>query len=323
MIVSCQYSGIEFTVENFAKSKVAAVHPLFYAKQSFLLSRTTDWAAGRFNEVERRIYFLSLLNSTELIEFRVPAVPADSTVQLNMESLIRFIGWQSAISSPRLVLPRFVVSPETRQLPNVKHWLEAWWDSKAEFENGYITTTQLTKLRNREAALEKLIKNAALKTDDYAGMLGAWAVEASNCPAAIKEYWISLFKLKGFDIYNAKRVDLEEMLEHMEDNLEQGSIYAHNTLKHIRILLAKNKTGLNFGLGIPDEDAEKEDFLNLSLPVKELEFRIVEDSIETHNKNVAIAAAPTNEPQMRDFAGNRLAYLKAKAKWNLAQKRSI
>lgn len=316
MRVYCRYSGIEFQVENFGSSKIEGIHPAFYAKQSFLLSRTTDWAAARLNEKERRILFLSLLHSTDLVEFRVTAAPNDSTVQLNMESLIRFIGWQSAVMSPRLVLPRFVISPETKTLPNVKHWLATWWDAKNEFEDGYMTQSQLAKLRNREVALERLIKNAAKTTEDYASLLAAWALEATNAPLALREYWTELFRLKSIAIYNARTVDLEELVEHMEENLEHGSIYAHEAMKHLRIILAKNKVGLNFGLGIPDEELERLDFLSLQKDP----FTIVEDEIETHNKQLLIANAPSEEPTMRDFAGNRVKYLQARARWNLAQK---
>lgn len=316
MRVYCKFSAIEFDVTNFANSKIEAVHPAFYAKQSFLLSRTGDWAAHKLNESERRILFLALLHSTDLVEFRCPATPSDSAVQLNMESLIRFIGWQSAISSPRLVLPRFAISNETRTLPNIRHWLEAWWSAKEEFETGYITTSQLAKLRNREAALEKLIKNATKTVDDYSGLLAAWAMEATGVPQGLREYWTELFRLKNIDIYNAHTVDLEELVEHMEENLEHGSIYAHATLKHVKTLLAKNKVGLNFGLGIPSEELEKLDLMEMDANP----FKIVEDSLETYNTQRAIDAAPSEEPSMRDFAGNRVKYLQARARWNLAQK---
>lgn len=315
MKVTCKYSGIEFNVDNFANMRMVHVHPLFYCAPKQLLSRAGDWAAQKLNEKERRLLFLSLLYTTELVEFRVTATPADSIVQSNMESLIKFIGWQSGISSPQLALPRFVVSPETRTLANAKYWLETWWQARKDFEDGYRAFSDLAKLRNREVALERLIKNHQKKTEDYSGILAAWAMDASNVPVSLREYWISLFKLKGLNIYQAKTVDLEEIVEHMTEYLDHGSIYAAATLRHMRVMLAKNKTGLNFGLGIPDEELEKLDFeVALSTP-----FRIVEDEVETYNKQVVAADAPEDEPSQRDYP-SRLTYLKAKAAWILARK---
>ena len=311
MIVYCQYSGTNFEVPNFPSMKLEAIHPLFYASTKQLLSRTGDWAAGKLNEQERKIMFLSLLHHTELVEFRVTAAPADSVVQQNMENLIRFVGWMTGIQNPRLSLPRFVVSQETREMGNVRYWLQAWWDARKAFEDGYVTTGQLARLRNREVALQRMIKNAAKKTEDYAGMLGAWACDATSVDEKTKEYWLDLFRLKGVAIYNARTVDLEEMLEHLEENLEHGSIYAATALKHVRSLLGRNKAGLTFGLGMDDDDS-----LDPSDAVDN-PYRIVEDDVETYNKEVIAATAPVDEPVAKNYP-SKLAYLRAKAAWQLA-----
>jgi hypothetical protein len=108
--------------------------------------------------------------------------------------------------------------------------------------------------------------------------------------------------LKGVNIYSAKTVDLEELVEHMTEHLEHGSIYATATLKHCRMLLEKNKTGLNFGLGI-DVDHP---------------FTIIEDSLEAHNKRLTAASAPAEEPLLHNYP-TKLAFLRAKAAWNVAQ----
>lgn len=315
MKVYCRYSGIEFIIENFSNISVEGVHPMFNATTKQLLSRTTDWAAGRLNEKERRIMFLSLLNSTELVEFRVAATPNDSIVQLNMEKLIRFAGWQNALTNPAVAFPRFVISHDTRYLENFRYWMDTWFEAKKDFEDGYKSFSDIAKLRNREVALERLIKNAQKTTEDFAGLLAIWAVDASQAPANLKDYWISLFKLKGLQVYNAKTVDLEELVEHMEEYLEHGSIYANATLRHCRTLLAKNRAGLNFGLGIPDEELEKLDLKK----IQESPFIMLEDEVLTYNTKLAAADAPVDEPKENSYP-SRLAYLRARASWQLAQK---
>lgn len=315
MIVTCQYSGIDFEVPNFARMKIVGIHPLFYASIKHLLSRTTDWAAGKLIEQERRILFLSLLKSTDLVEFRVAAVPQDNIVQLNMESLIRFVGWQHAVRNPAIAFPRFVVSHDTRDLGNFKHWMQAWFDAKKDFEDGYKSYSLGTKLRNREVALERLIKNAQKETTDYSRLLGLWAMDAASVPTNIREAWMELFTLKGLHIYNARAADLDELVEHMEEELEHGSIYANACLKHVRILRAKNKAGLNFGLGIPDEELEKLDLASL----EDKPYTIIEDEILTYNTRLGAAGAPVTEPRPNDYP-NRLFYLRARAAYTLALK---
>lgn len=315
MQVYCQYSGITFNVENFANFRLQYVHPIFSAEPKHLLSRSGDWAAGKYNEKECKLLFLALLHSTELVEFRVAAVPEHSTVQKNMELLMRFVAWQSGLSNPSVSFPRFAISPETRTLPNVKHWMDTWLEARKDFENGYRSTSIVTKMRMREAALERLIKNAGKKTDDYPGLLAAWAMDAADVPHALRNFWISLFKLKGMSLYNARECDLRELVDHMEDKLEHGTIYAKATMNHVRMLLAKNKAGLGFSLGMPSEELENLDYEKLIRDP----FRIVEDEIETHNTNIIAKSAPLDEPVESNYP-SRLAFLRAKAAYTLACK---
>ena len=81
-------------------------------------------------------------------------------------------------------------------------------------------------------------------------------------------------------------------------------------MRHVRTLLRKNQAGLNYGLGITDEDLAEID----SSP-----FKIVEGSVEEHNISVISASAPLEQPQPHQFS-SRVQYLRAKAAWDLAQK---
>ena len=299
MKVTCQFSGVEYEVPNFPNMRLTSVHPIFHANIKQLLSRVGEWHAGKMTPNESRLLFLALLHSTELVEFRTTALPSPAVVAKNMEHLIKFIGWSSGLSFPARVLPRFAITPETSDMENVNHWLGAWEAARADFQAGYIPTSQLSKMRNREAALERLIKNSQKKVDDYSSMLGAWAMEAANVPAPLREYWMELFTLKGVAVHGAKRVDLEELVEHMLDNLDHGSIYSSKALKHVKELLERNVKGVNYALGMDD-------------------IVFVEDSIEAHNKRLIAAKAPAELPVLGAYP-TKLAYLRAKAAWDVAQ----
>lgn len=258
---------------------------------------------GRLQPQESRLLFLAILRSSELVEFRTTAVPSEATVAKNMEHLIRFISWATGLSFPERILPRFAITPETADLSNINHWLEAWENARAEFNAGYTPTSQLSNMRNREAALERLIKNSQKKVADYSRILASWAMDAANVPKALQEYWIQLMCLKGVAIYSAKEVDLEELVEHMIDNLDHGSIYSSKTLNLCKELLAKRKQGMLHGLGL-EENADG--------------FTIIEDSIEAHNRRVAASKAPQELPVESNYP-SKLAYLRAKAAWDVAQ----
>ena len=310
MRVYCQYSGISYNLTGFGSTDLTYIHPIFAAEPKWLLSRMGHWAAQKYTEEESRLLFLALLHSTDLVEFRTTAVPENKTVQLNMEQLSRFVAWMTGLSRPQLILPKFVIQPDNRRLPNVRYWLELWQKARIDFESGYIATSDLRKLRDKEAALERLIRTSTKQVEDYAGLLASWAMQAANVPKGLQDYWRSLFLLKGVKVYEARQVDLQELVDHMEEYLEHGSIFAQSTMEHVRTLLRKNSAGLTYGLGITDADLADLD----SSP-----FTIVEGSIEQHNINILVSSAPEEEPNAVTFS-SRVQYLRAHAAWKLAQR---
>jgi hypothetical protein len=311
MKIYCQYSGVEYDITGFGGTKLTYIHPIFSAEPRWLLSRMGSWAAQKFTEEESKLLFLAILHSTDLVEFRATAHPEASLVAQQMEPLAKIYSWMIGLSRRQLVLPKFVIQHDNRSLKNIKHWIETWYEGRKDYEDGYNKYLNDQKLIGKEEALERLIKNAQKTTDDYAGLLCTWAMLASNAPKGIQEYWRELFTLKGLKLYSARQVDLQELLDHMEENLEHGSIFAAATLKHVRTLVKKNSAGLNYGLGITDEDLAE---IDSSSP-----FKIVEGSIEEHNIQVIANSAPEFEPQKKDYQ-SFVAYLRAKAAWELAQK---
>lgn len=311
MKVYCQYSGIEYDLTGFGGTKMTYIHPIFAAEPKWLLSRMGSWAAQKLTEEESKLLFLAILHSTELVEFRTAAFPENSTVQMNMEPLSRIYAWMLGISRVQMVLPKFVISQDNKRLQGIKHWVELWYSARKDYEDGYSSYLLGKKLAGKEEALERLIKNSQRTTEDYAGLLCTWALQASSAPNSLNEYWRELFCLKGLKIYNARAVDLEELLNHMEEHLEHGSIFAASTLKHLRTLIMKNRAGLNYGLGITDEDLAE---------IEASPFTIVEGSIEEHNMDVIAASGPVDEPKQSDYPNSKVAYLRAKAAWQLGQR---
>ena len=216
MKVHCQYSGVDFDITGFGGTKLTYIHPIFSAETKWLLSRMGNWAAQKFTEQESKLLFLALLHATELVEFRATAFPENNIVQLNMEPLARILAWMDGLSRKELVLPKFIVQHDNRRLQNVRYWIETWFEARKDYEDGYSKYLLDRKLADKEAALERLIRNSQRTTDDYAGLLATWALQASSAPKGIHDYWRELFLLKGLKVYSARTVDIQELVDHLE-----------------------------------------------------------------------------------------------------------
>jgi hypothetical protein len=97
-----------------------------------------------------------------------------------------------------------------------------------DWREKYKSLNMQNKLAAKEARLDKLFRsplgNQAIKYD----ILAKWVMDATDAPDNMRKLWISLFKLKGIEIYQADKFDLEGLIEHMEENLDSvyNNIYA-------------------------------------------------------------------------------------------------
>lgn len=314
----CRYSGIEFRIEHFPFSftKGQCIHPSFTLTSKELLGMAGQWSSRKLTETDTKLYFLSLLHSTSLVEFRSYAKPKISVCEQHMESLIREVAWVDSLTEATLQrLPRFVINADTSDLSTVEGWLDAWKQSRADLAEGYHTYNLEQKQIRREAALERLIKTPSRTVESYSKALAEWAAFACEFPngevpapsgsgtITLRSYWIDLIQKCGntdFQIWKVDRKDLEELLEYLEENLNHGSIYASSVMKLLRNALDRHNNLL--GMGSP-------------------KFTILDEQsgVEQQNIQAAIAAAPEIEPILEDYP-NKVAFLRAKARWILAEK---
>lgn len=324
MKVLCAYSSIEFECQYFPGylSSRETSHPLFQVPQKRLLSYLGKWAQGGLTSTDSYLLFLALLRSSELVEFRVPAIrtpQTDSIVAINMEALCKTLAKLNTVVSQSLVFPHYVISQETRGLENVQHWIANWELAYQEFQSGYRSAHDSAKLRIREAALERLIKNPHRPVASYASQIADWAATAGAFPTFIltnphnsqriscADYWKYLISKCAHEeqIFAIRRKDLEELLEHCEENIPIGSIYSNALFKILRHALARQK---NF-LGLGDLDISKSSYTILS----------ADTSTESANLRAIVDAAPDHLPRREEYP-THFAYLKAKLRWDMAQK---
>ena len=321
MRILCGISGIEFTAEHFPATLTSreTMHPIFTIPQKRLLPYINKYHAKQLTDTDSYLLFLALLNSTELVEWRVPAMrtlETNSLIANNLEALVKIVGKMNIIQTPSVQFARFAITPDTKGLENIKHWLGVWQQCIQDFYDGNKRHAEINAMHNRELALERMIKNPMRKPESYAGMLAAWAEEAGSFPKFIttlpngttipcSEYW------KGIIVacHNQERIfaipvlDLKELIEHCEENIEHGTIYAHSLMHTLRTGFAKQQSYL--GLGDIDISGG---------------YRILDSDSSVQDANLAamIDNAPQHEPALSEYP-NRIAFLRAKMRWQLAQ----
>lgn len=326
MKILCAYSSIEFNCDHFPASLFSreAYHPIFNLPQRKLISYLGKWSAGELTPIDSYLLFLATLNSSDLIEFRTPAIRTERTdaiIAQNMENLTKTIIRLNTVVNPAVVFPRYVISTETRGLDNVHHWIQNWRDAYQEFLDGYRSAHESQKLIQREHALERLIKSPHRPISSYAPSIADWAAVAGEFPTSLTisrlsgkqmtlgDYWKEIITTAATEekIFSINRSDLEELIEHAECNVSNGTIFSHALFKILRHAREKQK---NF-LGLGDLDITRSTYQILTST----------DSAEDANLRAMIQSAPQNPPKLEDYP-TKFAFMKAKLRWDMSKKYS-
>jgi hypothetical protein len=318
--ILCGISGVEFSCEHlpiYLHSREYA-HPIFYIPQTKLLGLYQKYRHAELNEIDSYLLFLAYLNSTDLIEWRVPAQRTNQTASVianNFESLVRIVEQMNRIKNPNVHFSHISVNPDTKTLQNVKYWITSWEATYESFISGYATQRLQQELVDIEEKLEFLIKDANRSEVKFAARLAEWADRAGNFPRfpvqvgnnliPCNEYWKQIIRkcTNSESIFLIPSKDIKELLDHCEEYIEAGSIYAHNLFKIVR-------TGLQ----------KQDDFLGLG----DFTFSVISesDSIEIANKKAIIQSAPQEEPNRLQYP-SQFAYIKAKLAWEMAKDSGI
>lgn len=298
MKVICTLTNIEYTSSGFNAFAISSKHPMFSANFDTLLSVAEGWRADKLTASERRVLFVSLLDSTGLCEFKCAATPSDTTVQRFMEFLIVTATWKHAIGD-RIPLSRIAINHDTRSLENIGNWLNNWNTTQREFALGSHMQAVRDKIAKSQEKLLKLLRDNRGDSTLYRKHLAKWFMVASNAPLPLYEYWTSLFTLQRPQIWEASLTDLEELKEHCEHNIPMNSTYAMHTYRLLCELVVDRREGV---LGALSGSMET--------------YTIVQEDTEVYNIQVAAEQASAEEPVERDYV-TKGSYLVARARWKL------
>lgn len=326
MRIICAYSSIEFECSHIPGTfhSPELYHPIFSLPQKRLLAFTSKWSHGELTPTDSYLLFLAILNSSDLIEWRVPAArceQTDSLVANNLESLLKTVIKLNTVPNPDTIFPHYAISPDTRFLTNVRYWIENWEDSYRSYKSGYRSAHESAITIRREAALTRMIRSKHRSVSSYSRELAYWAAQAGSFPTFIisspfasslnsqiscSDYWQECIVrcTKNEYIFSIPDKDLEELISHCEDNIPVGSIHSNALFTVLRTAQKRKKTFLDLG----DPDA-KASYTLLSS----------QSTAESANLKALIDSAPEDMP-VREHYPSSFAYMKAKLRWDMAKK---
>jgi len=311
--ILCSISGIEFKCEHFPIALHAGeyYHPIFAVPTKRLFPYYNKWLAptpeSALTKTDSFLLFAALLKATELVEFRQPIRQCTTTNQIVASNMSRLfaVAWKlNEITHPSLLklIPKVAITSDTATLENISSWIAIWNEAFENFASGLRNEELRSQIQRKEAALERLIKNPAIHPVKYAAILAQWATDAAAFPDHTATYWQEVIIKCHTDtsLISIPLVDIEELLEHCEEQLDLGSIYSHHLFATLRT--AQDTIRGFFGIGVPTA------------------FRLLtpSDSVETANLDILLATAPTREPARSEYA-TEFAFIKARMKWNLVQ----
>lgn len=321
MKVICGLSSVEFRVEHIPLGLQSreTYHPIFDATID-QISRciATNWPE-KLTPTESYLCYLALLKSTGKLNFYLPAIRStktDAVIAQNMEYLLRVVSAISAIQTPGLELPSFVLTPETRTLENSHYWLESWQKSIEDFYSGNKAAQLHDRIVTKEMVMERLIKDPSKTPSNYANILADWAELAGEFPqftvtisgeeTTCSAYWKQIIRRcsRAESLFSIDDSDLQELIEHCEDNIDHGSIYSATLMRVLRDARDRKKSYLGLG----------------DLDITSSTYRILSDSDTAERANILamIDSAPSEKPIESNYP-SKIAYLRALFKWQAAQ----
>ena len=271
--VLCSISGIEFNCDHFNIGLFAREysHPIFHINSQRLIELTPKWLNQELSHTENYLLYVALFKSTGLMDFRVPTCLTPELLPIiakNMHHLVamveKILDATDARKQEILHLPTFVITPDTKTLIDSPEWINIWEANYKEYLDSYKTATLMDKMNRKESILERHIKDKTKDISNYAHQLASWAAMAGKFPEfdagldssilngaklSLSQYWQHIIKAcaKTDSIWDIPDADIQELIDHCEENIEHGSIFAHTLMSLLRAGRDRKKDFLDLG----------------------------------------------------------------------------
>jgi hypothetical protein len=312
----CLYSGVTlYKTPHLLGLTLADIHPIFRAKKKLIICPDMVFRFMKSTDIEeKKLIFLAILNTTELVEFRVPAMPSARTVEKNFFNLMHTAGWLAfaeATYKAVVAFPQFVVNEQTADLESLSAWIRSCEDIKDQIIKRDINRERAASLEQKAAEIKKEINNATFLHRAFTPALARWALDFAQLKRTDERYnqWV---KILCSPLSEAWVYDLETLRE-IEDYLEEELPAEHpqviSVMAQIRTFILECKKGFTEFAVFNEHDETGES------------FTIVDDETGLTTPSKHLVDVPTTEPRQSDYP-TKVAYLIATAKWRLANRKT-
>lgn len=254
MKLKCPKSGISYSVNiGYGHGKVP--HPIFGLPTKALIMQNLDvFIMGKLSKTEVHLLGCALLNKLPIIWER----PLQESVCIpfwksHIEQLATIVMQHDPTKTA--FLPKFKISAITEDLSNLSIYLHSVDSAILEYNNGNVKAdyfrdrTEETILRLLRTALAKAEKTKMLPT-----LMADWASDVGRFPdtrilvseglhSTLREHWHYIIK-KVFSVSSPVEIlsetislgDVDELIEHCEQNIDVGSIHSLALFRKLRIV---------------------------------------------------------------------------------------
>lgn len=249
--VTCAISGIPYTTTHFSNLTVShtegMVHPIFAMPRSTLYPLYTQHCKGQLSDTDSYLLFLAFFHSSGQVTWKYPASldpkspEASRLIETNFSSLLRVLEQSDLISHPSFEQPSFAVYYDNSSMAHLSNWILAWEKNINHFYSYRASQDEIDAMQKLENKLTWHILSGE-SPEKYARVIANWAAKAGEFPPEVTPLWketiISCFN--ATKMFNTPLTLLNEIKEHIELNVEVGSIHFHTLYKVINEGIAKH-----------------------------------------------------------------------------------
>lgn len=319
--IICPISGLAIYKAPYMLgfSSLREVHPIFRMKRKDLI---TDKIIYRFSQAtaleEKRLYFLGVLHSTDLVTFETAATPSLSTCERHFLSAIDIAGWMdyAIYQVPKgLSFPRYIVREDNKEMETIGSFISALKDIREDFVKKNRDKDIIKRIEVEHQKLFNELSKAFEKDRVFTPFVARWALEFTGLhkhPQAETFYQMLTTKIE--DAYGLDRDMLHSLHDMMEIEFDMNHPFYAPFFGQLRQLI----------------EAQKRSISNLEISSMYEIIEEIEDG-ERVERKIDIAEAmkekmlktygSTEEPK-REMFKTKWEYLQAMARWEISQKTS-
>ena len=326
--IICRISGeILYKSDLLLGFDLQNVHPVFQAKKSIIL--TPQWIF-RFTDArslaEKKLYYLAVLNSMDLITWKHPAYPDLQTIEFGMMQAMSMACWIDYAKygiRDRIQFPEYVVDRENYQLLELPVWLDRLGEIRAYYLARDREDNRKREINEQSQKIENEFRAAGFIGQAFTLPLARWALEVADCPEEKYRRWLDILQTPLNEAWtfssDAEKNELKEIHEFLQDKLPVTNDQCLAVLVQMRKLREASKWGYSEDGEEDGEDGEEDgDNEGAKVPKtprpKPPSYQILQEDV-MNPENYEIPP----EPQFKDYV-KPSEYYGAKALWDLLVK---